>query len=95
MRETFDLVIVGKYYGRGRRKSSFGALLCAALNEEKQRFETFTTVGTGFTDEEAKKIENLLSEYIVSEIPKNVFIKSRMLPDIFIEPVVVIEVLGT
>ena len=55
MMETFDPVIVGKYYGRGRRKSSFGALLCAAFNEEKQRFETFTKVGTGFTDEDAKK----------------------------------------
>jgi DNA ligase-1 len=40
MRGTFDLVIVGKYYGR-ERKSSFGALLCAALKEGKQRFETF------------------------------------------------------
>jgi DNA ligase-1 len=37
----------------------------------------------------------LLSEHIVPEIPKNFFIKSKMLPDIFIEPVVVIEVLGT
>jgi len=37
----------------------------------------------------------LLSEYIVPEIPKNVFKKSRMLPDIFIESAVVIEVLGT
>jgi len=37
----------------------------------------------------------LLSEHIVPEIPKNIFIKSKMLPDIFIEPVVVIEVLGT
>lgn len=94
MRETFDLVIVGKYYGRGRRKGSFGALLCAALNQEEQRFETFTKVGTGFTDEDAKEIDSLLSEHIVHEIPKNVVIKSRMLPDIFIEPAVVIEVLG-
>lgn len=94
MRETFDLVIVGKYYGRGRRKGSFGALLCAALNQEEQRFETFKKVGTGFTDEDAKEIENLISEHIVPEIPKNVFIKNRMLPDIFIEPAIVIEVLG-
>ena len=84
MRETFDLVIVGKYYGRGRRKGSFGALLCAALNQEEQRFETFTKVGTGFTDEDAKEIDNLLSGHIVPEAPKNVVIKNRMLPDIFI-----------
>jgi DNA ligase 1 len=94
MRETFDLVIVGKYYGRGRRKGSFGALLCAALNQEEQRFETFTKVGTGFTDEDAKEIDNLISGHIVPEIPKNVVIKNRMLPDIFIEPAKVIEVLG-
>jgi DNA ligase-1 len=95
MRETFDLVIIGKYYGRGKRKGSFGALLCAILNEEEQRFETFTKVGTGFTEEDAEKIDSLLSGHIISEIPKNVFIKNRMLPDIFVEPVVVIEVLGT
>jgi DNA ligase 1 len=95
MRETFDLVIIGKYYGRGKRKSSFGALLCAILNEEEQRFETFTKVGTGFTEEDAEEIDSLLSGHIIAEIPKNVFIKNRMLPDILVEPAVVIEVLGT
>ena len=95
MRETFDLVVIGMYYGRGRRKGSFGALLCAALNEEEQRFETFTKVGTGFTDADAKEIDSLLLEHVIPEIPKNVLIKNRMLPDIFIEPAVVIEVLGT
>lgn len=95
MRETFDLVIVGKYYGRGKRKGSFGALLGAVLYEEKQRFETFTKVGTGFTEADAKEIDNLLSGHIVAEVPKNVFIKNRMLPDILVEPSLVIEVLGS
>ncbi len=94
MRETFDLAIVGRYYGRGRRKGSFGALLCAALNEDEQRFETFTKVGTGFTDADAREIDNLLSGHIITESPKNVLIKGKMLPDTFIEPAVVIEVFG-
>ncbi|WP_200896543.1 ATP-dependent DNA ligase [Methanosarcina mazei] len=95
MRETFDLVVVGSYYGRGKRKGSFGALLCAVLNEEERRFETLTKVGTGFTEEDAEEINRLLSDHIVSEIPKDVSIKKGMLPDIFIEPAVVIEVLGS
>jgi DNA ligase-1 len=95
MRETFDLVIVGRYYGRGKRKGSFGALLCAILNEEEQRFETFTKVGTGFTEADAKEIDSLLSKHIVPDIPKDICIKSKMLPDTFIEPAIVIEVLGT
>lgn len=95
IRETFDLVIVGMYYGRGKRKGSFGALLCAIFNEKKQTFETFTKVGTGFTEADAKEINNLLADHILSEPPKNISIKSRMVPDIFVEPAVVIEVLGT
>lgn len=94
MRETFDLVVVGRYYGKGRRKGSFGALLCAVFNEEEQRFETFTKVGTGFTDLDAKEIDKLLSGHITPDVPKNVSIKSRMIPDIFMEPFLVIEVLG-
>lgn len=94
MRETFDLVVIGRYYGRGKRKGSFGALLCAVLNEEEQRFETFTKVGTGFTEEDAREIDSLLSGHIITEVPKNVLVKNRMFPDIFIEPAVVIEVLG-
>lgn len=77
MRETFDLVVVGSYYGRGRRKGSFGALLCAVLNEEEQRFETLTKVGTGFTEADAEEINRLLSAHIVSEAPKNVSIKKE------------------
>lgn len=95
MRETFDLVIVGRYYGRGRRKGSFGALLCAAFNEVEQCFETFTKVGSGFTDLDSKEIDNLLLKHIIAEIPKNVIITSKILPDTFVEPAVVIEVLGT
>ncbi len=95
MRETFDLVIVGKCHGRGRRKGSFGALLGAILNEKEQHFETFTKVGTGFTDSDAKEIDSLLSGHIIPEVPKNVLVKNRMLPDILVEPAVVIEVLGT
>lgn len=95
MRETFDLVVVGSYYGRGRRKGSFGALLCAVLNEEKQRFETLTKVGTGFTEADAEEINRLISAHIVNKVPKDVSIKKGMLPDIFIEPAIVIEVLGS
>ena len=95
MRETFDLVVVGSYYGRGRRKGSFGALLCAVLNEDEQRFETLTKVGTGFTEADAEEINRLISPHVVSEVPKDVSIKKGMLPDVFIEPAIVIEVLGS
>ncbi|MBN2487409.1 MAG: ATP-dependent DNA ligase [Methanosarcinaceae archaeon] len=95
VRETFDLVIVGSYYGKGKRKVSFGALLCAALNKNENRYETFTKVGTGFNDDDFEEINELLDKHFVDKVPANVLIEKDMQPDRYIEPSVVIEVLGS
>jgi DNA ligase-1 len=50
LRDTFDLVVVGAYLGRGRRAGTYGALLCAVYNDKTDRFETFCKLGSGFTD---------------------------------------------
>ncbi|WP_135604260.1 ATP-dependent DNA ligase [Methanococcoides sp. NM1] len=95
VRETFDLVIVGSYHGRGKRKGSFGALLCAVLNKDKNQYETLTKVGTGFEEKDFEELEKLLKNNSVKEQPVNVSIKKNMEPDRYIEPSVVIEVLGS
>lgn len=95
IRETFDLVVVGSYHGRGRRKGSFGALLCAVLNKEQDRYETFTKVGTGFTDDDFDELNSLIEDHIVKKAPGNVSIGKVMEPDIYIDPFIVIEVLGS
>ncbi len=95
MRETFDLVIVGTYFGKGKRKGSFGALLCAVLNEDKDRYETFTKVGTGFSDDDFDEINDLLEKYFIDNAPGNVNISKMMEPDRYVEPAIVIEVLGS
>ncbi|MDW7733170.1 MAG: ATP-dependent DNA ligase [Methanolobus sp.] len=95
IRETFDLVVVGSYYGRGKRQGSFGALLCAVLNREENRYETFTKVGTGFTDDDFAEMNRLLEDNLLSSAPANVVIGKDMEPDQYIDPSVVIEVLGS
>ncbi len=92
MRETFDLVVVGSFRGRGRRKGSFGALLCAAYNRREGRFETLTKVGTGFTDRQFSEIKKMLHE--AKQKPKDVVVDERMKPDTHIRPDVVVEVLA-
>lgn len=95
VRETFDLVIVGSYHGKGRRKGSFGTLLCAVLNESEKRYETLAKVGTGFKDEDFAEINDLLKKYAVEKQPVNILVDSDMQPDKYIEPAVVIEVIGS
>ncbi|MEM4306056.1 MAG: ATP-dependent DNA ligase, partial [Candidatus Caldarchaeum sp.] len=40
MIDTVDLVVVGAFHGRGRRKGRYGALLMAVYNPEKDVFQT-------------------------------------------------------
>ncbi len=94
MRETFDLAVVGSYHGRGSRAGHFGALLCAAFNPKKDRFETFTKVGTGFTDEEFSSLQKLLKKHTARKKPENVVVEKEMEPDVYYEPGLVVEVFG-
>ncbi len=94
MEDTFDVVVVGSYHGRGKRKGFFSALLCAVYNKKNDTFETFTKVGTGFTDEDFRIFKEMLEKYMVPEMPKRLRLKKQMEPDEFYEPAIVIEIMG-
>jgi len=92
MTDTVDLVVVGAFHGRGKRAGAYGALLLAAYNREADTFETVTKLGTGFTDEDLKKLPELLKPHIVPRKPSRV--QSTLEADVWFEPKVVLEVLG-
>ncbi|AFK50427.1 ATP-dependent DNA ligase [Thermogladius calderae 1633] len=92
MIDTVDLVVVGAFYGRGRRGGKFGALLMAAYNEEKDVFETVCKVGSGFTDEDLNQLPDLLKPYIVDKKPARVV--SNIQPDVWVVPKLVAEIIG-
>jgi DNA ligase-1 len=92
MTDTVDLVVVGAFHGRGKRAGTYGALLLAAYNKETDTFETVTKLGTGFTDEDLKKLPELLRKHIVPR--KHSRVQSKLAADVWFEPEVVLEVLG-
>ncbi|HLD01131.1 MAG TPA: ATP-dependent DNA ligase [Candidatus Nanoarchaeia archaeon] len=94
MVDTFDLVVVGAYYGRGRRSGTYGALLCAAYNDIEDSFETVCKLGTGMTDEILEELPRLLKKYKVEKKPARVKVKKEMEPEVWFEPKVVVEVLA-
>lgn len=92
MTDTVDLTVVGAFHGRGKRAGTYGALLLAAYNPDEDIFETVTKCGTGFTDEDLKKLPKMMKEHqITSKSPR---IKSTLEADIWFEPYIVLEVLG-
>jgi DNA ligase 1 len=92
--DTFDLVIIGAFHGKGKRSGVYGALLCAIYNEKEDQFETLCKLGTGLNDEILAELPNKLKKYKVNKKPARVIVKKEMEPDIWFEPVVVVEVLA-
>ncbi|HID10209.1 MAG TPA: ATP-dependent DNA ligase, partial [Candidatus Latescibacteria bacterium] len=88
--DTFDLVPVGAFYGRGKRAGSYGALLMAAYDPEKDVFETVCKLGTGFTDEDLSRLPEEMKKYVLPH--KHARVNSLMEPDVWFSPAVVLEV---
>lgn len=93
MTDTFDLVIVGAFYGKGKRSGTYGALLCACYNEKDDTFETVTKLGTGLTDEMLAELPKKLKKYQVDHKSPRVVV-SDIKPEVWFEPAVVVEVLA-
>ncbi|PIN74384.1 hypothetical protein COV20_00475 [Candidatus Woesearchaeota archaeon CG10_big_fil_rev_8_21_14_0_10_45_16] len=92
--DTFDLVVIGGLYGKGRRSGTYGALLCAAYNKKKDQFESVCKLGTGMTDEMLEELPKRLDKYKVEKKPARVVVKKEMEPDVWFEPKIVVEVLA-
>ena len=92
MTDAVDLVVVGSFYGRGKRAGIYGALLLAAYNSKKDVFETVTKCGTGFTDEDLAELPKMLQKHkTANKYPR---VRSMINADVWFEPAVVIEILG-
>ncbi|TLX68464.1 MAG: ATP-dependent DNA ligase [Thaumarchaeota archaeon] len=91
--DSLDLVVIGAFYGRGRRTGKYGALLLATYNDKTDTFPSICKVGTGFTDESLDQFYQILSDKIT--IKKNPRIESGLEADIWFEPEVVIEIVAS
>ena len=92
MTDTVDLAVVGAFNGRGKRAGTYGALLLAAYNPEKDVFETVTKCGTGFTDEDLAKLPKMMAKHVITH--KHPRVQSTLEADVWFEPAVVLEILG-
>jgi DNA ligase-1 len=90
--DTVDLVVVGGYAGRGRRRGTYGAVLLAAYNPEEELYQTVGKCGTGFSDAELAALPAKLAPLTRKERPARV--DSRVPADVWFEPSLVLEILS-
>ena len=90
--DSFDLVVVGAFYGMGKRAGRYGALLMAAYDPDTGRYGTVCKLGTGFDDAFLDGMPALLDPYKSQNKPGTV--DAKMVPDVWFDPTVVLEVVG-
>jgi DNA ligase-1 len=92
LNDTIDLVIVGAFAGRGKRAGGYGALLMAAYDKGADVFRTVCKLGTGFDDATLRSLPDRLARYRVPR--RSARVDSKLEPDVWFEPAVVLEILG-
>ena len=91
--DSLDLIVIGAYFGRGRRTGLYGTLLLGTYNPEKDNFPSICKVGTGFTDESLDQLYQILSNNVT--LKKNSRIISEMEADVWLEPELVLEIVAS
>ena len=91
--DSLDLVVIGAFFGKGRRTGRYGTLLVATYNDENDTFSSICKVGTGFTDENLDQLYQILSNKVT--LKKNQKINSEMESDVWFDPELVIEVVAS
>ncbi|KAJ5087876.1 Nucleic acid-binding OB-fold [Penicillium angulare] len=92
--DSLDLVVLGAYYGRGKRTSVYGAFLLAAYNPNNDTYETICNIGTGFSEAALEEFHKELSQTVIDR-PKPFYSHSSVnkdQPDVWFEPRLVWEV---
>ncbi|KAL6717105.1 ATP-dependent DNA ligase Cdc17 [Lecanora helva] len=92
--DSLDLVVLGAYYGKGKRTSVYGAFLLACYNSPAERYETVCNIGTGFSEAILEELHSKLAEHIIDR-PKPFYVHSDVpkdQPDVWFEPRFVWEV---
>lgn len=91
--DSFDLIPVGAWKGKGRRAGLYGAFLMASVDGKTGALEAVCKLGSGFTDEDLSRLTEAAQDMATSasraalgNLPKS------KQPDIWLEPRTVWEV---
>lgn len=85
--DSLDLVVVGAWYGVGKRIGTFGSYLLACYDPDQDEYQTCCKAGTGYSDEDLKKHYEYFKDKVISAPEGNVTYKDvpSIKPDVWFE----------
>ncbi|KAJ7487583.1 ATP-dependent DNA ligase [Mycena galericulata] len=90
--DSLDLVVVGGYYGKGKRTNVYGAFLLACYDSDSEEFQTICKIGTGFSEEVLQSHYDVLKPLELTKVRGDIKVGGAK-PDVWFEPQIVWEVL--
>ena len=92
LKDTLDLVVMGYYFGRGKRsKFGIGAFLVGVL-DDKQNVKTIAKIGTGLSDEQFRELKNRADKLTTQTQPNEYEVEKALVPDVWMSPELVVEI---
>jgi DNA ligase-1 len=92
-KDTIDGVILGYYFGRGKRVNfGIGAFLIGVYDDKSDRFKTLSKIGTGLTDEQWRELKIQSSKFKVQNCPQGADVPKELTPDVWVRPAMVVEI---
>ncbi len=89
--DSVDCVLLGVYLGKGKRTEfGVGGLLVGVYDEKKDEFVSISRIGTGLTDEEFRKVNEISKHLRIDHKPARV--NSDITPSFWTEPKIVLEI---
>lgn len=95
LKDSLDLVVLGYYLGKGKRTNfGIGAFLVGTYDIQADKYVTLGRVGTGVKDDQWQVLKTLFDQNTILTQPENYHIPSKMAPDCYILPKIVVEIMA-
>ncbi|EFJ43817.1 ATP-dependent DNA ligase [Volvox carteri f. nagariensis] len=90
--DTFDVVPLGAFYGKGKRTGFFGAYLLGVYDPDTETYQTISKLGTGFSEEQLQQLADSMRPHIIPQPRPYYKWSDALVPDVWFDAVAVWEV---